>query len=333
MLQGGLRPDAAAAPAPPGRAEPMLVVEALTKRYPGSDRAAVDGLSFTLAAGEILGLLGPNGAGKSTTIACLTTKLPMSGGDIRIAGTSLARHPVAARRLLGVAGQSNSLDAGCSVLEGLYLHCRYHGMTRRVARAEAAAAVDRFGLGEVAGRRPASLSGGQARRVQLARAVAHGPALLLLDEPTNELDPPSRDLLWEAVGELRTGGTAVLLATHYLDEAERHCDRVVIVNRGQAVIEGAPPALRERFRGSTSVLVTTAAPVPPAVVADLQRVPGVVRCTAASEGLLLLMEEGPLPLRALAAALGPVPVAGLATRQASLEEIFRQVIAASGAGR
>ena len=212
-----------------------VLIEGLTKRYPRADRAAVDGVDLYALDGETLGLLGPNGAGKSTTIGVCTTRITPSAGWVRVAGWDVTRSGHSVRRDIGVVTQQNTLDRSCTVFENLYFHCRFFGMGRGAARARAAELLEAFALAPRAGHKPAWLSGGMVQRVQIARAIAHRPRVLFLDEPTAGLDPQSRLALWELLDDLRSTGTTVVLTTHHLEEAERLCDRVAIMDGGRVL--------------------------------------------------------------------------------------------------
>jgi ABC-2 type transport system ATP-binding protein len=300
-----------------------LKVRGVSKRYRGATQPAVDNLTFSVDRGEVVGLLGANGAGKSTTIGMIATRIPIESGDIYVNGASIGDAPEMARGMIGVTGQSNTLDGACSVFENLYLHCRYHGMPRRQSRGRSEELLESFDLWDKRDQRPETLSGGFARRLQLARSMAHAPQLLLLDEPTNELDVPSRYFFWQQIEELRErGDTAVLLATHLLDEAEEHCDRVIIVDSGRLVLEGPPASLRRKFRGSRTLELTTRRPIDAAARGSLERFPAVVRCSVEDRRLRLLLDCADVPLHDVTPIVHVFGVEEVATRIASLREIF-----------
>lgn len=316
-------------PAPSAeRSSPALLsVSDLRKVYGGESAPAVDGVSFSASAGEVLGLLGPNGAGKSTTISIVTTRIPATSGEVLVGGASSLADPAGVRAAIGVAGQSNTLDGSCTVLENLYLHCRYHGMGRRAARQRATDMMLAFQLSDKSDAKPEGLSGGQARRLQLARAMAHDPALLLLDEPTNELDAFSRALFWEQIYRLRdTGQTAILLATHMLEEAEEHCDRVLILDAGRIVMEGRPDELRSEFRATRTIEMALMKQPRPGSAAAIEELDGVVRCLVAGKTVSILLGPGELPLEQLVRHLGRYGVEEMTARKASLREIFLDVV-------
>ena len=209
---------------------------------------AVEAVSLSMAAGESLALIGPNGAGKSTTLGMITTAVRPDRGRCRVLGADVASAPREARAALGVLFQEPALDGRLSARETLRLHAALHGVPRREVRARVEAALDWAELAAVADTLVQRLSGGTRRRIELARALLHGPALLVLDEPTIGLDPQGQRELWERIGELRRGGLAVLLTTHVLHEAER-CDRVGVLDRGRLVEIGTPGELKRRVVG------------------------------------------------------------------------------------
>ncbi|MFF9407112.1 ABC transporter ATP-binding protein [Streptomyces anandii] len=213
--------------------------------------AAVRGIDLTVAEGEILGLLGPNGAGKSTTLRMLTTLLAPTGGTAAIAGHDLASDPVGVREACGYVAQSGGVDAQITVREELVTQGRMYHLTKTQAIERAEELADGLGLSGLLGRKAGTLSGGQRRRLDIAMALTHRPRVLFLDEPTTGLDPGSRADLWSLVRRLRDEhGTTVFLTTHYLDEADALCDRLVVVDRGVVAAEGTPSALKLRHGGS-----------------------------------------------------------------------------------
>jgi ABC-2 type transport system ATP-binding protein len=221
-----------------------IVAEALAKRYPnGTD--AVRGVSFRVRAGEMYGILGPNGAGKTTTIGILGTLVRPTGGRATVAGHDVAAHPREVRRRIGFAMQEVGVDAFATGSELLVLHGRLHGLSRREAARCTGVLLELVGLGDAGRRRIREYSGGMKRRVDLALALVHLPAVLFLDEPTEGLDPHGRTAIWETLEQLNaTLGTTIVLTTHYMEEADRLCDRIAIVDRGRIVVEGTPAELR-----------------------------------------------------------------------------------------
>jgi ABC-2 type transport system ATP-binding protein len=218
--------------------EYAIVAERLAKRYPNG-KEAVRGISFRVQTGEVFGILGPNGAGKSTTMGMLGTLVRPTGGRATVAGFDVATQPREVRRRIGFAMQEVGVDELATGREFLVLQARLHGQSRREAARRADELLDLFGL--EAGRRMGEYSGGTKRRVDLASALIHEPPIIFLDEPTEGLDPLARNAIWDALERLE--GTTVVLTTHYMEEADRLCDRIVIVDRGQIVLEAAPGEL------------------------------------------------------------------------------------------
>lgn len=236
------------------RAEPVLAVDELSKSYDGTVKA-VDKLSFGIAEGEMFGLLGPNGAGKSTTIGMLTTRIVPTSGRILVNGMELAGRECAYRANIGVVSQSPTLDHSVSLWQGLYFHARYHGMRKHKAREAAQEALELVKLTDYGQRSPSTLSGGQAQRAMIARAVIHRPQFLLFDEPTAGLDPQSRRDLWHLMRTLNANGSAILITTHYMEEAFEVCDRVGILSQGRLAAIDRPTRLIENFGGLPSITV------------------------------------------------------------------------------
>jgi ABC-2 type transport system ATP-binding protein len=222
---------------------PAVSVRELRKTWPGGVEA-VRGIDFDVAPGEVFGLLGPNGAGKSTTIGMLTTTVLPTGGVARLAGFDVATESIAARSVSGVVFQDAVVDAALTGRRNLETHARLWGVDPVVARARGEALSEAFGLSELLDRPVATYSGGQRRRLEIARALLSRPRVLFLDEPTVGLDPRIRHELLDLIAGLRErDATTVLLTTHYLDEAERLCDRIGIMHEGSIVALGTPASL------------------------------------------------------------------------------------------
>jgi ABC-2 type transport system ATP-binding protein len=271
-------------------ADPVIRVDRLVKRYPGSGRLAVDRVDLAVRRGEIFGLLGPNGAGKSTTVGVCTTRILPSGGTVRVDGVDVVLDPALAKRSIGVVTQFNTLDRSCTVRENLYFHARYFAASRAAARARADELLARFQLADRAASMPDELSGGMAQRLQLARAIAHEPRVLFLDEPTAGLDPQSRLALWELVRSFSDEGTTVLLTTHNMEEAERLCARVAILDHGRILVCDTPAALK-RATGAARVVELRVERRPEELRARLAALPGVREVSPAPGGLHVLVEE------------------------------------------
>lgn len=228
--------------------QPAIAVQNLVKTYPGPIRA-VEGLSFAVEAGSVFGLLGPNGAGKSTVIKILTTLTLPDGGHALVEGVDVVLDPRRVRRIIGVVAQRSGADPTATGSENLSLQGKVFGMGGAGLRHRVDDLLDRFGLTEAAGRRVKTYSGGMQRRLDIAMGMVHHPQVLFLDEPTTGLDPEVRTEMWEEIARLSAEGMSVLLTTHYLEEADRLADRLVIIDRGRLVAEGTPEALKAELRG------------------------------------------------------------------------------------
>src|SRR3954447_5383193 len=243
-------------PSPVGSGgDEVIRTEQLTKVYPGEVRA-VDGLDLSVRRGEIFGLLGPNGAGKTTTAGMLTTRVIPTSGRALVGGVDVVRHPTAAKQVIGVVPQTNTLDRSLNVWENLYFHGRFFGMPTKESKSEATRLLERFRLSDRADAPVLALSGGMAQRLMVARAIMHRPAILSLDEPTAGLDPQSRIALWDILGELHTDGQTILLTTHYMEEAAQLCDRVAIMDHGR-ILALDPPANLKQSTGAASIVTIT----------------------------------------------------------------------------
>ena len=226
----------------------------LVKEY-SRGGTAVAGLSFSVAAGETFGLLGPNGSGKTTTVRILVTLLRPTSGKAIVGGYDVGRDPERVRAGIGYAGQFVGVDDDLTALENLALHGILHGISHRDAWVRAEAVLETMSLTEVATVRAGRLSGGQRRRLDVAQALVHRPAVLFLDEPTTGLDPQSRAGLWEELRRLaREEGTTVFLTTQYLEEADRACDHVAIIDDGRLVSIGTPTSLKAEVGGGRLML-------------------------------------------------------------------------------
>ena len=227
----------------------ILKVDSLRKAY--GTLNAVDGISFAVQSGECFGLLGPNGAGKTTTIRMLYGYTPRDAGRLELFGLDIDVHLREIKRRIGICQQEDSLDPDLTVRDNLVGYARYFAISRQEAQRRADELLDFFALQGRAKDKILVLSGGLKRRLMLARALVNQPEFLILDEPTTGLDPQSRQLLWEKLNELKKQGLTILLTTHYMEEAERLCDRLVIVDHGQILVEGKPRELVREHVGHT----------------------------------------------------------------------------------
>jgi len=235
-------------------------VEQLGVRY--GERWAVRDLSFELAAGEVVALLGPNGAGKTSTLSVLATLRRPDAGSASVGGFDVASQPERAKQKLGFVPQSVALYPTLSALENARFFARAAGLARGPARAAADQALATVGLSERRDDAVATFSGGMRRRLNLACGLLHAPAVLLLDEPTVGVDPQSRERIFDAVRSYAQGGAAVLFSTHYIEEAELLCDRVLLIDEGRLLAEGTPAALIRRARGGLRLELATREPLP-----------------------------------------------------------------------
>ncbi len=229
--------------------EHAIGAEGLVKNYP-KDVRALDGLSFAVAPGSVFALLGPNGAGKSTAVKILTTLTTPDAGRATVAGDDVLARPDAVRRTIGVVAQGSGVDIQATGRENLRLQGQIHGIRGQAVEERAQELLSRFGLAEAADRVARGYSGGMQRRLDIAMALVHDPAVLFLDEPTTGLDPEVRADMWsEIAGLARERGKTILLTTHYLEEADQLAERVAIVDRGTVVAEGTPEELKRELRG------------------------------------------------------------------------------------
>ncbi len=219
----------------------VIRAENLVKKY--GDFAAVDGISFEVAPGESFGLLGPNGAGKSTTMRMIGAVSTRTAGELRVLGLDPDRHGPEIRAQLGVVPQQDNLDRELRVRENLIVYGRYFGLPRAGLAIKADELLEFAQLADRAGSRVDDLSGGMKRRLTIARALVNDPRVLMLDEPTTGLDPQARHVLWDRLFRLKEQGTTLVLTTHYMDEAEQLCDRLIVVDKGRIMAEGSPAQL------------------------------------------------------------------------------------------
>ncbi len=225
----------------------MIEARGLHKSF--GDLKAVDDVSFEVGRGECLGFLGPNGAGKTTTIKMLSGQAPMDAGSVTVGGYDVSRTPRAVKQMLGICPQEDNLDTDFSVAQNMQLYASYFGIKKRELAGRLEELLRFVQLWERRGSDIRSLSGGMKRRLLLARSLVNEPEVLVLDEPTTGLDPQARHQVWSVIDDLKNGGTTILLTTHYMDEAERLCDQLLIMDWGKIISEGTPGALIEQTVG------------------------------------------------------------------------------------
>ncbi|SBT45803.1 ABC transporter ATP-binding protein [Micromonospora auratinigra] len=300
-------------------AEPLIRARGLVKRF--GDFTAVDGIDVEVRPGEAFGFLGPNGAGKSSTMRMVGCVSPPSGGELRILGMDPVRDGPAIRARLGVCPQLDSLDPELTVRENLTTYARYFGVPRRVARERAAELLDFVQLTERAESKVEPLSGGMKRRLTIARALVNNPEIVLLDEPTTGLDPQARHLVWERLFRLKQQGVTLVLTTHYMDEAEQLCDRLVVMDGGRIVAEGSPRALIEAHSTREVVELRFLADSQEAFAGKLDGLGE--RVEVLPDRILLYVTDGDAAV-AEVTARGLVP-AGVLVRRSSLEDVFLQL--------
>jgi ABC-2 type transport system ATP-binding protein len=309
---------------PGGHPAGVIHTEDLTKVYPGADFAAVDRLNLDVRAGEIFGLLGPNGAGKTTTAGMLTTRVVPTSGRALLAGVDVAAHPALAKQLSGIVSQQNTLDRQLTVWENLYFHGRLFGMGAKASRQAADELLEQFQLSRWAKASVYALSGGMAQRLMVARAIFHRPSVLFLDEPTAGLDPQSRLALWDLLGQLNREGQTILLTTHYMEEADRLCERVAIMDHGKILALDTPAALKQSI-GADTVVTLKAVGDPDRLAEVLTRdVAGVTRTRAVDGGVQLHVQgsERLVPRIVDAAERAGFDLIDLSISEPSLETVF-----------
>ena len=257
----------------------ILSVEGLVKTYPGTRKTppveAVRGVSFEVAPGEFFGLLGPNGAGKSTTLGCITTLVRPTAGRVTVDGIDVMRQPTEAKRRIAVVPQTRNLDRDLTVREVLIFHAAYFGLPKAERESRADRLLAEMQLTEKAGVKPLALSGGLQQRLLIARALMHDPKVLLLDEPTIGLDPQARRLLWETLRRLHEGGLTLIMTTHYMEEADRLCQRLAIIDHGRILQLDTPAALKKALPGGRILDLWVRSPEP--IAPRLEALPGVLR--------------------------------------------------------
>lgn len=297
---------------------PAPVIEArnLIKKY--KDFAAVDDISFDVAPGEAFGLLGPNGAGKSTTMRMVGAVSTRTSGDLSILGLDPNQHGPEIRSQLGVVPQADNLDVELRARENLIVYGRYFGLPRRVIAERADELMAFAQLEDKVKAKVDDLSGGMKRRLTIARALINNPRILLLDEPTTGLDPQARHILWDRLFRLKEQGTTLVLTTHYMDEAEQLCDRLVVVDKGSIMAEGSPADLIRRYSSREVLEVRFGSQHNKAAAAALEGIGD--RVEALPDRVLIYAANGEEVLNAVTDR-GHRPITSL-VRRSSLEDVF-----------
>ena len=296
---------------------PLVSARSLSKQF--DDFVAVDGIDFEVRPGEVFGFLGPNGAGKSSTMRMIGCVSAATSGELRVLGLDPATEGPSIRARLGVVPQEDNLDTELSVVDNLTIYGRYFGLSRSVLRDRVAELLEFVQLTDRADSRVDPLSGGMKRRLTIARALVNEPDLILLDEPTTGLDPQARHLVWERLYQLKQQGVTQVLTTHYMDEAERLCDRLVVMDNGRIVDEGSPAALIERHVTREVVeLRLSEAAENEAIVATMASAGH--RTESLTDRVLIYADDGDaLVAHLLTEGLHPVSVF---VRRSTLEDVF-----------
>jgi ABC-2 type transport system ATP-binding protein len=310
--------------ASPADGAPIIETVGLSKTYPGTDFRAVDGLNLSVGTGEVFGLLGPNGAGKTTTVGVLTTRVIPTGGKATVGGIDVIEHPTLVKQLIGVVSQQNTLDRQLTPWENLYFHGRLFGMGAKESRQTADDLLERFQLSRFAKASVYALSGGMAQRLMVARAIFHRPAVLFLDEPTAGLDPQGRLALWELLEGLNAEGQTIMLTTHYMEEADKLCDRVAIMDHGKVLALDTPAALKRSVGADTIVTVKAAGALDELAAAFEGRLEGLTRTRAIDDGVELQVRgsERLVPRVVEAAESAGISLADLSVAEPTLETVF-----------
>jgi lipooligosaccharide transport system ATP-binding protein len=289
----------------------------LTKAF--GQFTAVDGIDFALTRGEVFGFLGPNGAGKSSTMRMIGCVSPPSGGELTIFGLNPVNDGPAIRSRLGVVPQEDTLDVELTVRENLLIYGRYFGLRREVIKERTARLLDFVQLSERADDEVEPLSGGMKRRLTIARSLISDPEILLLDEPTTGLDPQARHVVWDRLYRLKQQGVTLVLTTHYMDEAEQLCDRLVVMDRGKIAAEGSPRDLIARYSTPEVLELRFGLDEREQAAEKLADVPA-ARIEVLADRILLYTDDGDAALAAVAGH-GLAPLTSL-VRRSTLEDVF-----------
>ena len=307
--------------------ENVITTRELRKSFKGRGGTveAVRGVSIDVGKGETFGFLGPNGAGKTTTLRMLTTLLPIDGGSATVAGFDVAPQPQQGRTRIGYVSQLGGADDLATGRENLLLQGRLYGASKDEVAPRADALAKLLDLADFADRRVKTYSGGQRRRLDIALGLVHGPAVLFLDEPTTGLDPQSRANLWDHLRALRDTGTTVFLTTHYLEEADALCDRLMIMDHGQVVAEGTPRELKQQVAGDAIQIALRQDDHETERAAPMLRSEPYVRELAAQDGQVrLYVDDGGTALPQLIRLLdqGGIGIRSISMSEPTLDDVF-----------
>lgn len=302
-------------------AEPVIKASDLVKTYKVKgkpDFVAVDGLTFEVEPGESFGLLGPNGAGKSTTMKMIGAVSTRTSGELSILGLDPDQYGPEIRSRLGVVPQQDNLDGELNVRENLYIYGRYFGLPSDVCKAKAEELLQFANLEDKVKNKVDQLSGGMKRRLTIARGLINDPRILLLDEPTTGLDPQARHVLWDRLFRLKERGTTLVLTTHYMDEAEQLCDRLIVVDKGKIMAEGTPASLIKQYSSREVLEVRFGSDKNEEVAKQLDGIGD--RIDVLPDRILIYAPDGEDALAAVTAR-GLEPKTSL-VRRSSLEDVF-----------
>jgi lipooligosaccharide transport system ATP-binding protein len=296
--------------------EVLIRASSLTKLY--GDFVAVDGIDFQVTKGESFGLLGPNGAGKSTTMRMIASTLERTSGDLEILGMDPNKCGPTIRAYLGVVPQTDNLDTELKVYENLYIYGRYFGLSRKYIEKKIEELLDFAQLQEKRNAKTDSLSGGMKRRLTIARGLMNEPEIFLLDEPTTGLDPQARHILWDRLFRLKEQGVTLVITTHYMDEAEQLCDRLIVMDNGKIMAQGSPSELIKQY-SSKEVLEVRFGSDKNADISQQIKVLG-ERIEILPDRILIYSQDGEAELAKIIS-MGLHPVTSL-VRRSSLEDVF-----------
>ena len=294
----------------------MIVAKGLRKVY--GEFVAVDGIDFEVKQGEAFGLLGPNGAGKSTTMRMIASTYMRSGGELEILGKDPNKHGPEIRAHLGVVPQQDNLDRELKVWENLFIYGRYFGLSRKFMRNKIEELIEFAQLEEKRNAKTEELSGGMKRRLTIARALVNEPDILMLDEPTTGLDPQARHVLWDRLFRLKEQGVTLVITTHYMDEAEQLCDRLVVMDKGRIMAEGSPSDLIKQYSSKEVLEVRFGSSQNKEVAKQIEGLGE--RTEVLPDRILIYAENGEKILEQIVK-LGLRPVTSL-VRRSSLEDVF-----------